>query len=69
MSYYDLWEVSNLKCYIQRANYAEGKGIIPASEKRLLTNILNSANQVIKHGGKVADLRFDMTVIFLLYYH
>lgn len=55
---YDLWKVSNLKCYIQRANYAEGKGIIPASEKRLLTNILNSANQVIKHGGKVADLRF-----------
>lgn len=55
---YDMWEVDNLRCYIQRANYAGGNGIIPAAEKKLLTNILDSADDVIKNGSKVADLRF-----------
>ena len=50
---YEMWKVDNLKCYIQRAN-----GVIPAAEKRLLTNILDCADDVIKNGGKVADLRF-----------
>ena len=55
---YDLWEVDNVKCYIQRANYAGGNGVIPAAEKRLLTNILDNAVAVIQKGGKAADLRF-----------
>lgn len=55
---YSLWEIGNLKSYIQRANYAGGNGVIPDSEKRLLANILNSADEVIRTGGKAADLRF-----------
>ncbi|WP_300600754.1 histidine-type phosphatase [Niabella sp.] len=55
---YSLWEIDNVKSYIQRANYAGGNGAIPNSEKRLLANILDSADKVIRKGGKAADLRF-----------
>lgn len=55
---FDLWQCINYRFYVGNANHAGGKGIVVANAKSLLRNILDSADEAIREGGRAATLRF-----------
>ncbi|NDV67871.1 histidine-type phosphatase [Dysgonomonas sp. 25] len=55
---FDLWQCKNYKLYVNDANSALNGGLMLENCKPLLKNILDSADEIIAHGGKGADLRF-----------
>ena len=55
---FDLWQCKNYKSYVNDANCALNKGIMFENCKPLLKNIIDTAEKIIKNGGKGATLRF-----------
>lgn len=54
----DLWQCHNYRFYVGNANHADGKGIVVANAKALLSNIIESAEQAISNPEIAATLRF-----------
>ncbi|MCD2425572.1 hypothetical protein LQ567_22500 [Niabella pedocola] len=55
---FDLWQCKNYKTYVNDANAAINGGIMMENTRPLLKDILDSADAVIRSGGRGADLRF-----------
>ncbi len=65
---FDLWQVNNYNFYVRDANHAYGKGVVVASAKSLVRNIIESADEAIRDTSVAATLRFghDGNIIPLL---
>lgn len=65
---FDLWQVNNYNFYVHDANHAYGKGVVVASAKSLVRNIIESADEAIRDTSVAATLRFghDGNIIPLL---
>lgn len=55
---FDIWQIHNYENYVCNGPAPLNEGVIPASAKPLLKNILDSANDVIESGANTATLRF-----------
>lgn len=55
---YDMWQVPNLRYYIVDGNYAPSNHMLLDNAKGLITNIVESADDVIKTNSRSATFRF-----------
>lgn len=55
---FDLWQVFNYDFYIHNTSYPKSRGLHVDNANRLLTNIIDTANDYVADGRKGATLRF-----------
>lgn len=55
---FDLWQSVNYRFYVCDSNYPLSNGMLLDNAKPLLSNILNSAQEIIDNGANGATLRF-----------
>ncbi len=62
---FSMWANDNIHTYLSFGNSPQARNMMPYAQAHLLREMIATADDVIAHGGRVADLRFGHDVVLI----